>query len=149
MTGKPGEAVQVEPERAKGTETEGFSKVTLQPGEFDLASIGREIDYVVGLARAGDSRLVTLGPLLFFSTETADAWMLDSEDGRAACLARDGVQEPVAMEDSGGLLVIDWPYSYRIDGEAMLFLEHETGRVKCVLGYPVRQIEAAARRVTR
>ena len=47
---------------------------------LDLASIRREIDYLVSRARAGEERLVTFGPLLFFSTSSGDAWMLDPAD---------------------------------------------------------------------
>lgn len=36
----------------------------------------------------------TLGPLLFFSTETGDAWVLDPADHLALCLARDGEPLP-------------------------------------------------------
>jgi hypothetical protein len=34
---------------------------------------------------------VTVGPLVLFSTETGDAWLLDPADHLAARLARDGV----------------------------------------------------------
>ena len=33
---------------------------------------------------------VTIGPLVFFSTETGDAWMLELSNQLAARLARDG-----------------------------------------------------------
>src|SRR5215831_14306986 len=35
-------------------------------------------------------RIVTIGQLLLFSTETGDAWLLDPADRLAARLARDG-----------------------------------------------------------
>src|SRR5262249_29208630 len=44
--------------------------------------------------RPGNGRIVTLGQLIFFSTARGDAWLLDSEDGRAAPLARDGIPNP-------------------------------------------------------
>src|SRR5258708_6658063 len=40
-----------------------------------------------------DGRFVTIGQLVFFSTETGDAWMLDPTDRLAARLARDGDPE--------------------------------------------------------
>lgn len=66
-----------------------------------MEAIRREIDHIVSLARAGESHVVTLGPLLFFSTTSRDAWMLDRADGEAACLACDGVELPVVLADAG------------------------------------------------
>src|ERR1700736_5190448 len=40
----------------------------------------REVDYIVERAARCDPRFVTLGQLLFFSTDTGGAWMLDPED---------------------------------------------------------------------
>ncbi len=119
----------------------------IRSASLDVASIRKEIDYLVSRARAGEDRLVTLGPLLFFSTSTGDAWMLDPADGYAACLARDGVQEPVEIADKGERFAIEWRHSYRVEGEAMVFVQHSTGRVSTVLGYPCPQLEAAARRM--
>ena len=48
-------------------------------------SISREINYIISRAKNSDTRLVTLGTLVLFSTETGDAWLLDSEDGLALC----------------------------------------------------------------
>ena len=50
----------------------------------------REVDYIVKRAARCDPRFVTLGQLLFFSTDTGDAWMLDPEDHLALCLATAG-----------------------------------------------------------
>jgi hypothetical protein len=117
-------------------------------GAFDVASIKREIDYIVDRALAGDSRLVTLGPLIFFSTESGDAWMLDPADGSANCLCREGGRKAIQVEDRGQQVTIEWTASYRIEGEAMIFLD-STGRVTTVFGYPTRHIEAAAARLRR
>lgn len=130
-----------------GDPAAGSAAGAIRRGTLDVASLRREIDYVVSRARAGDARVVTLGPLLFFSTESGDAWMLDPADQQAARLARDGVREPVQMADSGEVFRIEWPQSYRIEGEAMLFVEHSTGRARTVIGYPCSQLEAAARRI--
>lgn len=116
---------------------------------FDVATVRREIDHVVSRALAGDSRVVTLGPLLFFSTSTADAWMLDPSDGSAACRAHGGIEEIVQIEDKGNALAIEWPSSYGIEGEAMIFVDRSTGHAKTVLGYPAGQVAAASRRVVR
>ncbi len=55
----------------------------------DLSIIG-EAGYIVGRAVARGRRVVTLGDLVFFSTDTGDAWMLDPADNFALCLAHDG-----------------------------------------------------------
>jgi hypothetical protein len=39
----------------------------------------REVDYIVECAAQCDARCVTLGQLLFFSTDTGDAWMLEGD----------------------------------------------------------------------
>lgn len=51
-------------------------------------NIQGEASYVVGGAEQGEGRIVTLGPLLFFSTETGDAWVLDPADHLALRLAK-------------------------------------------------------------
>src|SRR5437899_4154271 len=47
-----------------------------------------------------DGRFVTIGPLALFSTDTGDAWLLDSEDHPATRLARDGEPEDVHFEET-------------------------------------------------
>ncbi len=42
------------------------------------------------------SRILTIGQLVLFSTETGDAWLLDPSDQLAAPLARDG--DPLSVE---------------------------------------------------
>lgn len=55
----------------------------------------REVEYIVARAAESDARVVTLGQLVFFSTETGDAWLLDPEDRLALCLAKAGRRLPV------------------------------------------------------
>ncbi len=59
---------------------------------FDMPAIRREIDYIIGRVLRLEGRVVSLGPLIFFSTDSGDAWMLDPSDGGASCLARDGAR---------------------------------------------------------
>jgi hypothetical protein len=44
--------------------------------------------------------LVTVGPLVLFSTQSGDAWVLDPSDQLAARLARDGDPEPIDLEET-------------------------------------------------
>jgi hypothetical protein len=110
--------------------------------EFDAAAIRKEVAYIVRRARARDTRVVSFGPLVFFSTATGDAWMLDPEDGAPVCLCRDGEAEiPVQVEDLGEQVAIRWECEYRIEGDAFTFAE-SGGRLTAILGYPGREIEA-------
>jgi hypothetical protein len=58
-------------------------------------------------------RVVTVGQLVLFSTETGDAWLLDPSDQLAVRLARDGDPEPVHIEENDTSFVIDWKGAYR------------------------------------
>jgi hypothetical protein len=91
-----------------------------------------------------DSRIVTLGPLVFFSTETSDAWMLDPEDQLAACLVRDGSGLPVSIQETDERFAIEWTHAYQIDDDLMTFVDR-CGSAKTVCGYPTREIEQAIR----
>ncbi|MFQ5923718.1 MAG: hypothetical protein ACE5M4_12830 [Anaerolineales bacterium] len=110
-------------------------------------SIMREVDYIVRRAQSCDSRVVTLGPLVFFSTDTGDAWMLDPEDSMALCLARDGSRMLVNIKETEERYAIEWSSIYRIDGDVMTFLDR-SGRQKSILGYPTEEIGRAIRRLT-
>ena len=58
-----------------------------------------------------DGRFVTVGPLALFSTDTGDAWLLDSEDHLAARLARDGDPEEIHFEET------DTRFAIRLEGQ--------------------------------
>lgn len=115
---------------------------------FDVPAIKREIEYIVGRALRHEGRMVSLGPLIFFSTDSGDAWMLDPSDGNANCLMRDGSRRSPRVEDCGARVEIEWAGFYRIDGDTFTYVD-STGRAVTVLGYPTREIEAAAMRILR
>ena len=91
-----------------------------------------------------DGRVVTLGQLILFSTETGDAWLLDPADRLAARLARDGESEPIHIEETDTSFAIGWKGSYRIDGPAFVYSDHDTGRVTTILGYPIDELNHTA-----
>jgi hypothetical protein len=99
-------------------------------------------------ASAGDRAtvVVTLGPLLFFSTSTGDAWVLDPEDSVARCLAREGEALPTGITETAQNFSVEWTANYRIDGDVMIFAEH-SGQVRKVMGYPVAEITRATERM--
>jgi hypothetical protein len=108
------------------------------PGkDFRLAE---EIRYIQRRAAEHDGRFVTVGSLALFSTDTGDAWLLDPEDHRAARLARDGDPEEVYFEETDTRFAIGWKGEYRIDGDAFVYIDRDSGRIVTILGYPIHRI---------
>ena len=95
--------------------------------------------------RAGDHhrRIVTIGQLVLFSTETGDAWLLDPADRLAARLARDGEGEPIHIKETDTSFAIGWKGRYRIEGSTFVYSDHDTVRVTTILGYPVDKLAPA------
>jgi hypothetical protein len=115
----------------------GPGKQWVQGEHFRLA---KEIKSIQRRAAEHDGRFVTIGPLVLFSTETGDAWMLDPADQLAARLARDGDPEPIDLEETDTNFAIGWKGNYRIEGRAFVYAERESGRVTAILGYPTAKI---------
>ena len=87
-----------------------------------------------------DGRFVTVGPLILFSTDTGDAWLLDPADHLAARLARDGDPEPIHFEETNTNFAIDWKGNYSIDGDVFVYIDRDSARVVSIFGYPTRRI---------
>lgn len=83
---------------------------------------------------------MTVGSLALFSTDTGDAWLLDPEDHLAARLAQDGDPEKVHFEETNTSFAIGWKGHYRIDGDAFVYIDTDSGRIVTILGYPTRRI---------
>ncbi len=122
----------------------GRRTIKRRPGKTAMAGkdfrLAEEIDYIQGRAADRDGRLVTVGPLLLFSTETGDAWLLDPADHLAARLARDGDPEEPYFEETEATFAIGWKGNYQIDGDAFVFIDSDTARVTTILGYPTRRL---------
>src|SRR5208283_1699358 len=73
--GRPGERLAVRL---------GFGKWIVEGTSFRLPD---EVRYIQRQAANHDSRIVTIGQLVLFSTDTGDAWLLDRSDQLAARLA--------------------------------------------------------------
>ena len=99
-----------------------------------------EVRHIQRQAANQHRRIVTVGPLILFSTETGDAWLLDPADRLAARLARGGESEPIHIEESDTTFAIGWKGRYRIEGPAFIFADKDSGRVTTVLGYPTDQL---------
>jgi hypothetical protein len=107
---------------------------------FHLAD---EVRYIQDKAADHDGRMVTIGQLILFSTDTGDAWLLDVTDHLAARLARDGDPEPIHLEDTDTSFAIEWKGQYRIEGAAFIYADRHTGRITTILGYPTHKIADA------
>lgn len=118
----------------------GAGKKHIDGKDFLLAE---EIEYIRSRAARHDGRLVTVGPLVLFSTETGDAWLLDPADHLAARVARDGDPEPVHFEETDSNFAIGWKGNYHIDGDAFVFIDRDTARVSTILGYPTHRLAQA------
>ena len=103
-----------------------------------------EVRYIQRRAADHDGRIVTVGQLVLFSTETGDAWLLDPADRLAARLARDGESEPIHIEETDTTFAIGWTGSYRLDGPAFVYSDQDTGRVATILGYPTDKLSQIA-----
>jgi hypothetical protein len=121
------------PKRIK--RTGGNQRVEGKP--FRLA---KEVASIQRRAAEHDGCLVTLGPLVLFSTETGDAWMVDPSDRLAARLAREGDPEPIDLQETESHFTIGWKGHYRIEGGAFVYTDRASGRVTAILGYPTAKI---------
>jgi hypothetical protein len=112
-------------------------RTAIEGKDFRLAE---EIDYIQRRAAEHDGRLVTVGPLVLFSTETGDAWLLDPADHLASRIARDGDPEAVYFEETQTSFAIGWKGNYQIDGDAFVFIDRDTASITTVLGYPTHRL---------
>ena len=113
--------------------------IQLQILRREQMSIIREAEYIITCAINNDSRLVQLGVLILFSTDTGDAWMLDTGDRTALCLARGGERRSYNIQETADNFAIDWNADYRIEGQAFIVAER-TGHVSTIMGYPTAKI---------
>ena len=122
----------------------GRKTIKRGPGKRHIAGkdfhLADEIRYIQGRAAEHDGRFVTVGSLTLFSTDTGDAWLLDPEDHLAARVARDGDPEDVYFEETDTRFAIGWRGEYRIDGDAFVFIDRDSGRVLTIFGYPIHRI---------
>ena len=90
-------AIPARPARGRKTIKRGAGKRIVEGKSFRLAD---EVRYIQRRAADYDSRIVTIGQLILFSTKTGDAWLLDPADQSAARLAREGESEPIHIEET-------------------------------------------------
>src|SRR6202795_2652755 len=128
------------PGRVRKAVKRGPGKRLVEGASFRLAD---EVRYIQRRAADHDGRIVTIGQLILFSTDTGDAWLLDVTDQLAVRLARDGDPEPIHLEETDTSFAIEWKGHYRIEGPAFVYADRDTGRVTAILGYPTQKIAQA------
>jgi hypothetical protein len=135
--------MRVPPRPARGRKTikRGPVKRIVEGRNFRLAD---ELRYIQRRAADHDSRFVTIGQLVLFSTETGDARLLDPTDRLAARLARDGESDPIHIEETDTTFAIGWKGRYRIEGPAFVYSDRDTGRTSTILGYPTDELTQTA-----
>ena len=90
------------------------------------------------------ARFGKFGELVLFSTESGDAWMLDTEDQTANRLAQDGVPRTVYIDETDTNFSVHWQGHYRLDPPVFMYADDTTGRVVSILGYPDEVFEVLA-----
>ena len=126
---------------SRRTSQRGSGKQWVEGERFRLAD---EVRYIQNKAAEHDGRVVSLGQLILFSTDTGDAWLLDITDQLAARLARDGDPEPIHLEETDTSFAIGWKGHYHMEGPAFIYTDRDTGRVTTILGYPTQTIAQAS-----
>jgi hypothetical protein len=129
------------PARGRKTVKRGPGQQIVEGRSYRLAD---EVRYIQRQAAHQHGRIVTIGQLVLFSTQTGDAWLLDPVDRLAARLARDGQSEAVHLEETDTTFAIAWKGRYRIDGPAFIYSDRDTGRTISILGYPTDKLALTA-----
>ncbi len=111
--------------------------------------IAKEIGHIQHRATEHDGRIVNIGPLVLFSTQTGDAWILDPTDQLAARLAYDGDPLELYVEETGTNYAIGWQGSYRIDNDTFVYEDNKTGRLIAIRGYPTKLLLRAIAKADR
>ena len=113
LHGKPRNALQA----AAGRQAWPGQRI-VEGASFRLAD---EVRYIIRRAADHDGRVVTIGQLTLFSSETGDAWIIDRDDRLALRLASQGDPEPFRIEETDTSFAIDWTGYYRIEGAAFAY----------------------------
>lgn len=101
-------------------------------------NLNKEVLSIQHRAAEGDGRMVSIGPLVFFSTETGDAWMLEPAGQLATRLAVDGDSLPVLIDETDTDYAIGWQGRYRIEGDLFIYDDRHSKRTTAIRGYPLK-----------
>jgi len=74
--------------------------------------LAKEVRSIQQRAAEHDGRIVSIGALVFFSTDTGDAWVLEPAEQLAVRLALSGDPLPVHIEETETSFAIGWQGRY-------------------------------------
>ena len=111
--------------------------------------LAEEVRSIQQRAAEHDGRMVSIGPLVLFSTKTGDAWILDPVDQLAARLASNGDPLPLYIEETNTNYAIGWQGRYRIDADAFVYEDNESRRLIAIRGYPIQLLLRVIAKVDR
>ncbi len=111
--------------------------------------LAKEVRLIQHRAAEHDARIVSIGPLVFFSTDTGDAWMLEPAEQLATRLAFAGDPLAVHIEETDTSFAIGWQGHYRIDGKMFAYEDSVSHRQTTIQGYPVQQLLGAIDKLIR
>jgi len=103
-----------------------------------------QVRYIQQRAARCDPRTGRFRELVLFSTESGDAWLLDTVDHFANRVAQDRVARPVHIVETDTRFAIEWQGKYQIDGDVFVYADNATGRLVSIMGYPDEVFEELA-----
>jgi hypothetical protein len=113
---------------------------TTAPLSRESLHLAKEVRSIQHRAAEHNGRIVSIGPLVLFATDTGDAWVLAPADQLAARLAVGGDPLPVHIEETETSFAIGWQGRYRFDGDTFVYEDKKSRRVIAIRGYPVKQL---------
>lgn len=102
--------------------------------------LAQEVRSIQHRAAEHEGRIVSIGPLVLFSTDTGDAWMLEPVDQLAVRLAVGGDPLPVDIEETETRFAIGWQGRYLFDADTFVDEDNQSRRLTAIRGYPVKQL---------
>jgi hypothetical protein len=101
-------------------------------------NLTKEVRSIQHHAAEHAGRMVSIGPLVFFSTETGDAWILEPAGQLATRLAVDADALPVLIEETETDYAIGWQGRYRIEDDTFIYEDRQSRRSTAIRGYPLK-----------
>ena len=102
--------------------------------------LAKEVRSIQQRAAEHEGRIVSIGALVFFSTDTGDAWILEPAEQLAARLALSGDPLPVYIEESQTSFAVGWQGRYHFDGDTFVYEDNRSPSLSAIRGYPVKQL---------
>jgi photosystem II stability/assembly factor-like uncharacterized protein len=116
-------------------------KHAAQRQSWQSLHLAKEVRSIQRRAAEHDGRIVSIGPLLLFSTDTGDAWILEPADSLACRLAVGGDPIEIFFEETETGYAIGWQGRYRIEGTLFTYEDRSSNRRIAIGGYPVHLLQ--------